>query len=416
MDERQSAIYLSSAAPIWGSDETIEGAVVVAVDITERVMAERALKTASQRKDEFLAMLAHELRNPLAPIAVAAELISRADRCEQTLSDSSAIIRRQVRHMSGLIDDLLDAARVNRGTIRLERVPLDLHTLVHQAIEQSEALLKTMGHSVELDLPADRLTIDGDAKRVVQILVNVLNNAAKYTPSGGRIRIVARAVAGQAEIQISDNGIGMDSATLERAFDLFAQADREMDRQQGGLGIGLALVQKLVDLHGGQVEAHSEGPGRGSCITLRLPLSRHEAMPPAQPEPARLEQPAPGLRVMVVDDNADAAQTLAQLLQAWGHDCQVTHNAEQALAMAMARPPQAFILDIGLPGMDGKELARALRQHGATAGARLVALSGYAQAPEQQAARQAGFDHYLVKPVDVQQLLQLLQTEASARA
>jgi len=414
IDTIQRGIYLSSGAPIWGSDGAIEGAVVVAVDITERVMAERALKNASQRKDEFLAMLAHELRNPLAPIAVAAELIGRTHTCEQALSESSAIISRQVRHMSSLIDDLLDAARVSRGTIRLERRPLDLRLLIQQAMEQSAALLQTLGHAIELNLPAQGLTIKGDGKRVVQILANVLNNAAKYTPSGGRICIQARPHQGCAEIEISDNGIGMDASTLERAFELFAQADRGIDRQQGGLGIGLALVKKLVVLHGGQVQAYSDGPGRGSRISIRLPLGEPTAAVSAQSDASASEQPRP-LQIMVVDDNVDAANTLAMLLQAWGHDCTVAHSAEQALALAMARPPQVFILDIGLPGMDGKELARLLRQQAGTASARLLALSGYAQAQEQAAARQAGFDHYLVKPVDVQQLLQLLQAETGAQ-
>ncbi|MEI7785981.1 MAG: ATP-binding protein [Betaproteobacteria bacterium] len=415
LDARKSAIYLSSAAPIWGPEAKIEGAVVVAVDITERVMAERALKHASERKDEFLAMLAHELRNPLAPIAVAAELMGRSDTTAQALSESRAIISRQVRHMSGLIDDLLDAARVSRGTIRLERCPLDLRYLVHQAMEQSAALLETMGHAVELDLPAQGLTIYGDGKRVVQILANVLNNAAKYTPAGGRIRIQARPHKGSAEIEISDNGIGMDASTLERAFELFAQADRGADRQQGGLGIGLALVKKLVMLHGGQVQADSVGPGQGSRIRIRLPLS--DAAPAVASSQADGGSPKEqrALSIMVVDDNADAANTLVLLLEAWGHRCTVAHSAEQALALAMARPPQVFILDIGLPGMDGKELARLLRREAVTAGARLLALSGYAQAHEQEAARQAGFDHYLVKPVDVQQLLHLLQAEAGAR-
>ena len=416
-NQSKSGIYLCSAAPIWGAEASIDGAVVVAIEITERVLAERALKNASERKDEFLAMLAHELRNPLAPIAVAAELMGRTDTSAQALSESRAIISRQVRHMSGLIDDLLDAARVSRGTIRLERCPLDLRCLVHQAMEQSAALLETMGHAIELDLPDQGMTIDGDGKRVVQILANVLNNAAKYTPAGGRIRIQARPHSGSAEIEISDNGIGMDASTLERAFELFAQADRSTDRQQGGLGIGLALVKKLVMLHGGQVQADSVGPGQGSRIRIRLPLSDAapaEAMASSQPDGGLTEEPQ-ALHIIVVDDNADAANTLTLLLEAWGHRCTVAHSAEQALALAMARPPQVFILDIGLPGMDGKELARLLRRQAATAGARLLALSGYAQAHEQKAARQAGFDHYLVKPVDVQQLRQLLQAEVGAR-
>jgi signal transduction histidine kinase len=408
---RARGIFVVSAAPIWGGEAAVEGAVVVAVDITDRVMAERALRITNERKDEFLAMLAHELRNPLAPIAVAAEMMRRPDTSAQAMRDSSAIIGRQVRHMRGLIDDLLDAARVKRGSIRLDQHCLDLRPLVSDAIEQAAALLQSVGHELQVNLPEQPLPVNGDAKRIVQVLVNLVNNAAKYTPAGGWIAIDAQAQDDWVIVDISDNGIGMDEDTLLRAFDLFAQADQGTDRQQGGLGIGLALVKKLVELHGGQVSASSEGPGYGSRVTVRLPLCSPEGL---EARPHRIAEPSPGQavrRIMIVDDNVDAAQTLALFLQACGHQCSVAHTGEQALASTGQTQPDVFILDIGLPGMDGKQLARSLRADPATANATLLALSGYAQSHDRQTALAAGFDHYLVKPVDVDQLLSLLQTE-----
>ena len=409
-DGRERGIFLASAAPIWSGEATVDGAVVVAVDITDRLMAERALRISNERKDEFLAMLAHELRNPLAPIAVAAEMMRRPDTSAQAMRDSSAIIGRQVRHMRGLIDDLLDAARVKRGSIGLDQHCLDLRPLVSDAIEQAAALLQSVGHELQVNLPEQPLPVNGDAKRIVQILVNLLNNAAKYTPAGGWVAIDARAQGDWAVVDVSDNGIGMDQDTLLRAFDLFAQADQSTDRQQGGLGIGLALVKKLVELHGGRVSASSEGPGCGSRVTVHLPLCSAEEL---EGQPQRRTTPSPGnasLRILIVDDNVDAAQTLSLFLQACAHQCAVAHTGEQAMALAKQVQPDVFILDIGLPGMDGKQLARSLRADPATAKATLLALSGYAQAHDRQAAMAAGFDHYLVKPVDVDRLLSLLQT------
>ena len=279
------------------------------------------------------------------------------------------------------------------------------------AIEQAAALLQSVGHELQVNLPEQPLPVNGDAKRIVQVLVNLVNNAAKYTPAGGWIAIDAQAQDDWVVVDISDNGIGMDEDTLLRAFDLFAQADQGTDRQQGGLGIGLALVKKLVELHGGQVSASSDGPGCGSRVTVRLPLCSPEGL---EARPHRIVEPSPGQsvrRIMIVDDNVDAAQTLALFLQACAHQCSVAHTGEQALALAGQSQPDVFILDIGLPGMDGKQLAQSLRADPATANATLLALSGYAQAHDKQAALAAGFDHYLVKPVDVDQLLSLLQTE-----
>ncbi len=407
---RACGIFLASTAPIRSSGGAIEGAVTVSVNITERVMAERALKSANQRKDEFLAMLAHELRNPLAPIAAAAELMRRPQVSAEQMRESSLIIARQAQHLRGLIDDLLDASRVSRGQIKLQWRELDLRELLYQALEQSHPLMQARGHQLHLKLATQALPVRGDAKRIVQILSNVLNNAAKFTPPGGRVELSSRLDGSWVQVEVADSGIGMSRQTLASAFDLFAQGQISIDRQQGGLGIGLALVKKLVELHGGRVQAASEGLGCGSRFTVSLPLAAQDAAPVA-PAPAAdplKRQTAQAKRVLVVDDNVDAAHTLAMLLRACGHACEVAHDAQQALALAAQSCPEVFILDIGLPGMDGRQLARHLREQPATQSAQIVALSGYAQPEDQQAALADGFDHYLVKPVDAQRLLELL--------
>ena len=415
---RSGGILLSSSAPIRGAGGVIEGAVSVSFNITDRVMAERALKSASERKDEFLAMLAHELRNPLAPIAAAAELMRRPQVSAEQMREASIIIARQAQHLRGLVDDLLDASRVSRGLIKLQWRELDLRELLYQALEQSHPLMQGRGHQLHLKLATQALPVRGDAKRIVQVLSNVLNNAAKYTPPGGRVELSSWLDGSWVQVEVADSGIGMSRQTLASAFDLFAQGQISIDRQQGGLGIGLALVKKLVELHGGRVQAASEGLGCGSRFTVSLPLAALAAERGAElglerglesgsAESTRGHQ-GEGRQVLVVDDNVDAAHTLAMLLRACGHACEVAHDAQQALALAAQSRPDVFILDIGLPGMDGRQLARHLRQQRATEGAQIVALSGYAQPEDQLAALADGFDHYLVKPVDAQRLLDLL--------
>ena len=408
IDGQTRRTFLCSAAPILRADATIGGAVVVSVDITDRVEAERALRRAHVHKDEFLAMLGHELRNPLSPIAMAADLMARPGLDAHSLSQASGIIARQVRHMRGMLDDLLDAARVNEGMIRLELRSHDLCSLVHDAVEQVQGLLSQMKHMLKLDVPTSPLFMDVDGKRLVQIMVNLLHNAAKYTPSGGRIELALRPVGDELQVQVTDNGIGMTQDMLEQAFDLFVQAERSSDRRQGGLGLGLALVKKLVELHGGRISASSPGLERGSRFSVQLPRRGRNGLNQVCEAAAEAHQPSPALDILLVEDNRDAAKTLSMFLQACGHDCRVAHTAEQALALAAERAPQVFILDIGLPGMDGKELASRLRSTPDTAGAHILALSGYAQAHEKQAAIKAGVDHYLVKPVDVGRLLPLL--------
>ncbi len=404
--------FLCSGSPIWGVNLGVDGAVVVAMDITDRIEAEKAQRKANTHKDEFLAMLGHELRNPLAPIAMAAELINQAGVSSDHIRETGAIIARQVRHMRGMIDDLLDTARVSQGLIRLELRGHSLQTLIHESLEQAQELLLQMGHRLELDLPQAPLIVEADGKRIVQVLANLLHNAAKYTPAQGLIALRVWTGGDAVYVQVADNGIGMSEDTLRRAFELFSQAEREADRQQGGLGLGLAVAKKLVQLHGGRITAESPGVGRGSRLTLQLPLKRgHEAQEVA-PRPIVESLGTPPLRILLVDDNPDAARTLSMFLAACGHECRVAPNAEQALTLVADTMPDVFILDIGLPGMDGKELARQLRARQGATKPLIIALSGYAQPDEQKKALLAGFDHYLVKPVDIDRLNEHLLSAA----
>jgi signal transduction histidine kinase/CheY-like chemotaxis protein len=406
---------LVSAAPIRDPFNQIIGAVTAVMDITDRVKAEQSLRESDRRKDEFLAMLAHELRNPLAPIRAAADLLALSAGESERIRQTSAVIARQVRHLTAMVDDLLDVSRVTRGLVKLEHLVLDARRILLDAVEQVRPLAETRQHQLEVRTPPEPVFISGDAKRLVQVMTNLLNNAVKYTPSPGWIEVTLQPQGAQAVITVRDNGIGMQPDLVETAFELFAQAQRTSDRSQGGLGIGLALVKRLVELHGGHVVAHSEGPGRGSCFTVRLPLLTQPAQPP---EPAtsapQIGVPREALKVLVVDDNVDAAQMLALLVETLGHRALVENSSSAALERAVQEPPDVALLDIGLPQVDGYELARRLR---AQAGARrmtLVAVTGYGQEQDRERARRAGFDHHLVKPADTTVLASLLEAAAEA--
>jgi PAS domain S-box-containing protein len=388
------------------------GIAVFFREITDRKRAEEGLMLADQRKDEFLAMLAHELRNPLAPISAAAMLLDMGALNETRVRQSSAIIGRQVRHMTRLVDDLLDVSRVTRGLIELDRMLLDLRVIVDEAVEQVRPQLAARRQRLSLHLPSVPLTVDGDRARLVQVLSNLLGNAVKYTPEDGAIELQAQVddqVAGNTlRLTVRDNGIGMDRELTERAFDLFAQGKRSSDRSQGGLGLGLALVRNLVELHGGTVTCASPGLGQGSSFTVTLPLvASVVAKPPQTEAPARR---ATGLRVLVVDDNVDAATTLAMLLEASGHEVFIEHESLRALELSRSARPDVCLLDIGLPDMDGNELARRLRAQPQTAHSVLIAVSGYGQEADRRTALDAGFAHHLVKPVDMEALTALLAT------
>ena len=368
--------------------------------------AHTALREAARRKDEFLAMLAHELRNPLAPIGAAAHML-QSEPCDvECVQQASDIIGRQVRHMSGLVDDLLDVSRVTTGLITLDRTVLDIRQIVSDAIEQVTPQLRARGHQLSLHAAPDMALVRGDHQRLVQVLANLLGNAAKYTPDGGQLAVATTVRDDHVMVSVTDNGIGMTPELKARAFELFAQAERSTDRSSGGLGLGLALVKSLVELHEGSIECDSAGPGQRSRFTVSLP----RAMPAAPvPGPA-----VPGLHVLVVDDNVDAAAVMVMLLEAWGHTVSVEYGASGALARAQAEAPQVCLLDIGLPGMDGNELARCLRADPATAGALLIAVTGYGAATDATLAREAGFDHHFMKPVAMASLNALLEEFAVA--
>jgi signal transduction histidine kinase/BarA-like signal transduction histidine kinase len=368
------------------------------------------LRDVDRRKDEFVAMLAHELRNPLAPISMAAQILNLPGLGEKKLRDTSDIISRQASHMSRLVDDLLDVSRVTRGLVKLACEPVDMRLAAGAALEQSRALLRARGHRLDLRLGDEPAWIAGDRTRMTQVIVNLLNNAAKYTPAGGDIVLQIELLAGRIELSVRDNGIGIGEELMPVLFDLFSQAIRPADRSQGGLGLGLALVKNLVELQGGSVRAASGGENKGSCFTLSLPRLPE----PVSGERRQVERIASGdagarpLQLMVVDDNVDAANTLAEILEAAGHHVRLYHDARSALAAAQLDVPHCLVLDIGLPDMDGYELARRLRAAVPTSGAMLIALTAYGQAQDHQRSRDAGFDHHLIKPADTTRLHALL--------
>jgi signal transduction histidine kinase/ActR/RegA family two-component response regulator len=386
-----------------------------------RGLAERELRAADQRKDEFLAMLAHELRNPLAPISTGAHLLKLLHSDNAQISQTCAIIARQVDHMTSLVDDLLDVSRVTRGLVSLSTQVLDLRSVVDDAAEQIRPLITTRRHRVVIDVPPEPTLVSGDHKRLVQVVANLLGNATKYTPEGGRISLRLAAEGPNWQLIVSDDGIGMDNALVNRVFDLFTQAERTPDRSQGGLGLGLALAKSLVELHGGTVSAHSDGPGLGSTFSVRLPrhvqdLGTAPLHPGFERGARRIGGPAMPLRIMVIDDNVDAVHTLQLFLNAAGHTVEIAYCAGDALALAAVFRPDACLLDIGLPDFDGNELARRLRQLPETAGATLVAMTGYGRQQDRDVASAAGFDHYLVKPVSTTQLTDVLATAKAAPA
>jgi len=376
----------------------------------ERNDALQALRLADERKNEFLAMLAHELRNPLAPISTAAELLRSVYASDPAqMRRTSEIIGRQVGHMVHLVDDLLDVSRVTRGIIELKRERLDLRQVVTAALEQAQPLLEMKRHRVRTELPEARVMVEGDAKRLIQVLANLLGNAGKYTPDEGSILVSLHVGAGEARLAVQDDGIGIAPELLPDVFGLFTQAQRTPDRAQGGLGLGLALVKNLVVLHGGRVCAESPGPGQGSTFTVVLPCLEEAAVPDvAAAGPVARRRASGAHSVLVVDDNVDAATSLALLLEAEGFQVRVEHASAPALQWALARQPDACILDIGLPEMDGRELARRIRAGLGEAPPLLVALTGYGSDADREAATQAGFDHYMVKPARLPELVALL--------
>jgi len=374
----------------------------------ERSQQER-LKVADRRKDEFLAMLAHELRNPLAPIRTAADLLSMDGVSQARVHQTSAMISRQVAHLTSLVDDLLDVSRVSRGLVTLQRVELDMKKVVADAVEQLRPVVESKRHHIVVYTSHEPAHVFGDATRLVQVVGNLLNNAAKYTAPGGRISVDLEVRQTEVAITVEDTGIGMSPGLTRDAFDLFTQAERTPDRVQGGLGIGLAVVRMLIDLHGGHVSARSGGLGSGSAFTLCLPRLAIGVSTPTGVQEAENGSGSP-LRLLVVDDNEDAAEALAVLLKAHGHAVNVETDPRAGLARATTQPYDACLLDIGMPHMDGYELARRLRQNTNFGQTILVAVTGYGQPSDREKAAAAGFDQHFVKPVAMPELHAFLAT------
>jgi len=388
-----------------------ERVVGVCVDITERKQAENVLQESARRKDEFLAMLAHELRNPLAPIVNAVELLRGAAARDEQVAQARAMIERQTNQLVHLVDDLLDVSRVSRGRIILQKAPIALGDVLLQAVETMRPQIDARGHHLSLSLPERPLHVDGDFTRLTQVISNLLSNATKYTDAGGHLEVaLERRASGEDEyamIRVRDNGRGIDGHVLDHVFELFFQADNSLDRAEGGLGIGLSLVKRLVEKHGGRVSVHSAGRGHGSEFVVRLPLLKEAALP-AAPAPARASTPRTTARILLVDDNRDATDSLAMLLQMHGHDVISAYEGRSALDLATREQPSLIVVDIGLPDIDGFEVARRLRADPRTAGSTLVALTGYGQPEDREKSKNAGFDHHLVKPAAADVILGLV--------
>jgi len=373
----------------------------------------QALEAAQRQTDEFLATLAHELRNPLAPIKNAVSLMQMGGLTASMTEWYRTVIDRQVTHLTRLVDDLLDVSRLHNGKITLKKEPVDLALVVESAVDSSRPLVQARQHALEVLLPDEPLRVEGDLTRLVQVVLNLLTNAAKYTPEGGHIRVAVAREGEEATIRVRDDGVGVGipADLLPRVFDLFTQGDRSPERSEGGLGIGLALVQSLVERHGGTVEARSDGAGRGSELVVRLPALATALKVPggagAERRPDGLPESGPR-RVLVVDDDRDAAESMTVLLELWGYEVRIAYDGRDAVGLAAAYRPEAVLLDIGLPGMNGYEVARRLRALPGCEQAMLVAVTGYGQDEDRRRSRESGCDHHLTKPVEPAVLQSLL--------
>jgi PAS domain S-box-containing protein len=472
-DGRKIEVSLT-VSPIRDASGAIVGASTIARDITERKRLERRLQAQSEqlqaqsqeleaqrtqlqlhnreleitdrRKDEFLAMLAHELRNPLAPIVAAAQILKLEGQTDPLVQRQQSIIERQARHLTHLVDDLLDVSRITQGKIALRREPVAVAEIIEQSVQISRSLVEERCHDLRVSAPADALWVTGDLTRLVQVVANLLNNAAKYTEPGGRVWLSAECAGDEVVLRVRDTGAGIPAGTLPQVFDLFVQAERALDRSQGGLGVGLTLVRSLVQQHGGRVEARSDGPGRGSEFVVALPLLKDEGRgmrdeggdgegrirdaSSVMRDPSDLGGlkgrgsfhpssliPHPSLRVLLVEDNADAAETTSELLELWGIEHRMAPDGASAIRLIRDWEPDLALLDIGLPGMDGYELARRMRKE---TGAVLLAMTGYGTEEDRRLSAEAGFAHHLVKPVDPEELQRVLARfahpkEAAAR-
>jgi PAS domain S-box-containing protein len=400
--------HLSRALPVRDDQGRIVQWFGTNTDITERLQMEAALKEADRRKDEFLAMLAHELRNPLASIRNSVHVLKLLGGADPNLQRCRDTIERQVAHLTRLVDDLLEVSRITQGKIGLHREVLDLAVVVGRAVETARSLINARGHQLTVTLPPEPVLVEGDPTRLTQVLANLLHNAAKYTGEAGHIAITVDRQDGEAVMRVRDNGIGILPELLPRVFDLFTQGNRALARSEGGLGIGLTLVRNLVAMHHGRVEAHSEGPGKGSEFVVYLPTVERRLARRASSTTAPSRLRGRRCQILVVDDSADTADSLALLMKEEGHEVRTAYDGPAALELLQVFHPEVIFLDIGLPGMDGYEVARRIRAQPQARQPLLVAVTGYGREEDRRRAREVGFDAHLAKPADPDALNQLL--------
>jgi signal transduction histidine kinase len=398
------------ANPFHDESGQLLGAVNVLMDITERRHTEELLREADRRKSEFLATLAHELRNPLAPLRNGLQIMRLSCHDRATLDEARTMMERQVGHMVRLIDDLLDLSRITNGKIELRKERIDLAAAVQDGLETSRPVIEAAGHELGVTLPPGPVYVDGDRTRLAQVFANLLNNSAKYTPQGGHIALTVERQGSDVVVTVTDDGIGIPTDKLAQVFDMFTQVDRSLGRSQGGLGIGLSLVRGLVEMHGGSVEARSEGQGKGTEFVMRLPIALAVG---------RIANPSYGevfgdplcsskYRILVVDDNRDSAISLGMMLKIMGHETRTAHDGLDAVAVAEAFRPDVVLLDIGLPQLNGYDACRRIRQQPWGQGMVLIALTGWGQEEDKRQSKEAGFNFHMVKPVDPAALEKLL--------
>jgi two-component system CheB/CheR fusion protein len=400
--------FTVKATPFVDSDGVVRGWVGACTDVHEAVRSAEALREADRRKDEFLATLAHELRNPLAPIRNSLHVLRLAGSDASKMERVHEMMDRQVKHMVRLVDDLMEVSRITRGKIELRKERVELATIVRSSVETSKPLIDAGGHSLDIDVPSGPITLDADPIRIAQVLANLLNNAAKYTPRGGQIELKAEKRGAFIHVSVRDNGIGIPSEHLPEVFELFTQVDRSSGHSKGGLGIGLTLARSLVELHGGSVTASSDGAGYGSEFTVTIPIAEEVSAVASASSRIVSERRLPRRRILVVDDNRDAADSLAMLLEHLAAEVRVANDGSAALDAIRTFQPSVILLDIDMPKMNGYEVARRARSESSGRGAVIVALTGWGQEEDRRRSVDAGIDHHLVKPVDLDVLRDLL--------
>ncbi|MFL5328711.1 MAG: PAS domain S-box protein [Gemmataceae bacterium] len=394
---------------LYDTRGTLRGFAKITRDMTEKRKVEQ-LQLADKHKNEFLAMLAHELRNPLAPIRNGVELLKMSKTIEPEIQETTRMMERQIVHLVRLVDDLLDVSRIITGKIHLEREPVDVRDVVNRAVEEVQPILDARGHELILTQPARPIIVDGDVVRLAQVVSNLLSNAAKYTETPSQIWLTTESRGEEVVIRIRDQGIGLTSEETTKIFNLFEQADTSISRFRGGLGIGLTLVKRIIEMHHGEVKANSAGLGKGSEFVVRLPLSKATSSAKFQPYPDHDAKGHAGRRILIVDDNVDAAQSVERLVRKWGHEVQTAFNGPDALKKAKVFLPQIVLLDIGMPGMSGYEVAKQLRAEHDLEGVIITALTGYGQAEDRLRSHEAGFNHHLIKPPDPDLLAALVES------